>query len=280
MMVWQEYRKRYSVFLSALQQTEMIIFLAGNAIADEDIKVQESDQYELPFLFNNFRKIMQEVSGGYKSDDQFLNVKGLVDLVFQKQKERILCSQELVMIMAHFEAFVADTLSTIWHLDPKLLEGLKPGKEVLSKSKFSSLASLSQEELSILIEKSVYFKTQKTINAPLDYLTNELGLGIEINSTELLVAHLNRNAIVHNGGIITQKMYIDRLNPKEQKGLKPDTLIAIDIHYITKIYNLILFLGEQIFSEVSKTYFNEMKPLQENELVTKRQPPDLPINPA
>ncbi len=270
-MDWKDFRKRYSFFLASIQQTELIFYHAAKAIPDDPTKIQEDTKVETPFLVNFFRRSFHEVSGGYRTDHMLLDIEPVIHIVFDGRKARILAYHELTMIMAHLEAFITDTLRTIWLLNPSILEVTPSGKKALNEYSTSALSSLNSEYLERISDKAIWELIRKSPDAYLSYFVNTLSLPIKTDDRLLYRADLDRNAIVHNGGIITQDKYIDKLNDKEKRGLIVGEPISITSDYITQISNLVQSLGEAIFEEVSKKYFGVSKPLAENEKVVKRE---------
>lgn len=282
-MGWKDYRKRYSIFLASLQQTEMIFFHAAKAIPDTPTKVKEEEKDEIPFLVNLSRQSFRKVSDGWQSDHLLLDINPIINLIFDDKKERILAYHELIMLIAHLEAFITDTLKVVWLLKPTILESTTAtGRRALSDLNISSLSSLSPEQLESISDNAIWDLMRKSTDAYLNYLVESLSLTLSTDNKVLYRASLDRHAIVHNGGIITQDKYIGKLNSTEKQGLVAGDPISISTEYIKQIYNLIQFLGEEIFEEVSKKYFEINKPLKESEKVVeidspskKRNPPEL-----
>lgn len=273
-MDWKNYRKRYSVFLASLQQTEMIYFHAAKAIPDTPTKIKEEDKEETPFLVNLSRQSFRQVSDEWRTDHMLLDIEPIVQLVFDGKKERILAYHELAMLIAHLEAFVTDTLKTVWLLDPSILETTTPtGKKALKDFGTSALSSLSSEQLERISDDAIWDLMRKSTDAYMNYLVKTLSLSISTNYGLLYRANLDRHAIVHNGGVITQDKYIGKLNEKERQGLVAGEPIPINSEYISRIYNLVQTLGEGIFTEVSRRYFGVPGPLKEYEQIVDRESP-------
>lgn len=270
-MDWKDFRKRYSVFLASLQQTELIFYRAAKAIPDNPTKVQEDSKVEIPFLVNFFRQSFRQVSGGYHTDHMLLDIEPVIHIVFDGKKERLLAYHELSMIMAHLEAFITDTLRSIWLQNPSILESTASGREALKNYGVSTLSALNSEQLERITDNAIWDIMRKSSQAYLRYLADVLLLSIKTDDKVLYRADLDRNAIVHNGGIITQDKYIDKLNDKERRGLIAGEHIAINAEYIIQISNLVQSLGETIFEEVSKKHFRVSEPLTESERVVNRE---------
>ena len=278
-MDWKDYRKRYSNFLASLQQTELIFYHAAKAIPDTPIRVEEDAKIETPFLVNFFRKSFRGVSGGWRTDHMLLDIEPVVHLVFNSKKERILSYHELTMIVAHLETFVSDTFRVIWKLNPLVLECTSTGIEMLKQFGASKISTLNSEQIESIQDRAVWDLMRKSTDAYMNYLTTALSLSIQTDYKLLYRANLDRNAIVHNGGIITQDKYIAKLNERDRQGLVIGEPIPISADYVNRVFNLVQTLGETIFEEVSQKYFEVSEPLLANEKVTNRESPAKERNP-
>lgn len=183
------------------------------------------------------------------------------------------------MIIAHLEAFVADSLATVCLGNPLLLETKKAGADAMKKYGVTSILSLSYEQLDQLVADAIWDIMRKSTDAYLAYFQNELALPIIVNAKLLYRASLDRHAILHNGGLMNQEKYIDKLNDKERVGLEAGTQIHINMEYVIEVYNLVLSLGEAIFEAISKKYFAIIEPLKDRERIPKIQSPNLKRNP-
>jgi hypothetical protein len=207
-----------------------------------------------------------------------LKTQSLVHIIFDGQTEWVLGCQELIMIFAHLEVFVADTLASAWQIDSKFLEATPTGRKELKERSLSSLDLLSMQDFTELTERAIWDMMRKSSDAYLKYLKDVLQLKLQTDSRLLYLAGLNRNAIVHNGGIISQK-YLDSLNAKEKHNTIVNEPVPINEEYIYRVFNAVLSLGEQIFEECSKIFFGISEPLKGTERIGKRQNPALPDNP-
>ena len=157
---------------------------------------------------------------------------------------------------------------------PSILETTTPtGKKALKDFGTSALSSLSSEQLERISDDAIWDLMRKSTDAYMNYLVKTLSLSISTNYGLLYRANLDRHAIVHNGGVITQDKYIGKLNEKERQGLVAGEPIPINSEYISRIYNLVQTLGEGIFTEVSRRYFGVPGPLKEYEQIVDRESP-------
>lgn len=276
-MDWLSYRRRYGTFLLSLYQTELIMFHAGEAIPHTPTKAPE-DKSEIPFFLNQARSAFANVSAGYKSDHHLLDSSNIALIVFDKQKEQVLAYHELTMIIAHLEAFVGDSLLTVWSVDPETLEKTSIGRKV-AENEATKLRDLPPKKLDTIAEQALWDLMRKEPTAYLAHFRDKLQLGITTNEKALTRASMDRNAIVHNNGMMNQTKYIDKLNPTDRTGLVAGGPVRVDAAYIVNIYNQALLLGQAIFEEVSKKYFGVSTPLQDTGLVALRESPNLSRNP-
>jgi hypothetical protein len=256
----------------------LIFFNASRAIPKAPTLAKEDAKVEIPFFANFTRNAMANFSGGFNTDQRLLNIQPLVHIIFDGQTEWVLAGQELIMILAHLEVFIADTLTAVWQIDSKLLEATYTGRKELKQRSLSSLNLLSTQDFAELTERAVWDMMRKSSEAYLNYLQDTLQLKLKTDSRLIYLAGLNRNAIVHNGGMISQK-YIDYLNPKEKRNAIINEPVPVNEKYMHDVFNTTLSFGEQIFEELSKKYFGIGEPLKASERISKRQDPALPDNP-
>ena len=279
-MNWRKYRERYSHFLLSLLRAEMIIFHVEKVIPDQPTKVKESEKVETPFFVHMARQTMIDVSGGqFRTDHLVLDGESMNQLIFDGNVEWVVSCQKLVMIIAHLEAFVADTFKAVWRQDTNLLVSTSHARKQLDKQFGGrNINSLSSEEFDDLGDYVTWELMRKSTDAYMDYLKNHFGLNVTVDQRALFLANLNRHAVIHNGGLASSK-YIKNLNNKEKKGVSLGMAIPVNRSYTQQIFNLIQSFGENIFEEASKQYFGQQTPVKDNERVVGLQSPDLKENP-
>lgn len=277
-MIWMDYRERYSTFLRALQQTEMIFRHAGMHFPKGPTKVSLPDKAETPFFLLNSRRILSESSPEWNTDNEFLAMPPIIHLVFDGNTEWVLACHETVMIVAHWEAFAADSLRLIWQQNPTLLADTKTARDHLASFGAASMDSISSEKRSDLIDEAVWQLNRKSPEALIEYLRSKVGITVTVDRRRLVRAALERNIVVHSGGIINDR-YLAKLCESEKQGLASGDRIPVDLNYVCELANTVQRFGEQVFEWIAKKVLGIDQPLQDHERIVDRQPPDLPMNP-
>lgn len=176
-----------------------------------------------------------------------LGQKSIEDIDF----ERLLYSQELVMIIAYLDTFMVDTIRIICHLKPEVLKINKQIEwdAILNCGGWDNL-------IDYLSERYVFDFGYKTINQRLDHMENKLGIEIEASSSEieyLVEAKLIRDVIVHNGGKINRQY----INKSKKNDLILGEFIEISPECLYKVTHTARKLVGDIFVSVSKKFFNK-----------------------
>lgn len=161
----------------------------------------------------------------------------------------ILCSQELVMLLAHLDAFMVNSLKTMCKKKPEILRRSK---------KLSWNDILACGDWDTLVEKIIndysYEFGMKSIKNKTLYLTEQHGLDIEVSESvldEIDFAQELRHIIVHNGGRVSQE-FIKRTGRKD---FELDKHIVVLPGYIEDISHDALQLGSETYTEIAKKFF-------------------------
>ena len=279
-MEWSQYKRNYSDFLTSMYRTEIVTYFADKYIQNTPVKQPESEKVKIPFLASYARRKLAEIGTGYKTDNQLM--EAFAGILFDGQKERNLCYQELPLVLAHLEAFLAHTLTAIWETDPQLLQAISYANREIAKGRYSEVEKLKSEERFMLIEETLYDIFRKTLDSCFSYLTQQLGFSVD-NQRLLVMAAYRRNAIIHNGGIINSR-YLHNLNDKERRelhslGLDAGSFVPVNYAYLTDVFNGVLVLSQSLFEQTSKRFFGVEEPLNGYETISMRQALDLPANP-
>jgi hypothetical protein len=121
--------------------------------------------------------------------------------------ERIISSQQIVMILAYLDAFLSETVRIICTLQPLTLKTQK----TITWEKAIEAGSWEQL-IENMVHDYVYEIGWKNISQRIDLLAGKFGLLINIGEHDLLFLNENediRHLLVHAGGKVT-KAYIDK----------------------------------------------------------------------
>ena len=173
---------------------------------------------------------------------------------FEWDLESLICAQELVMLFAHLEAFMADSLRTICYARPDVLKGNKmiDWNTILSCGGWDEL-------LDHLIERYVYEIGWESIQKRVNLLNQKFGLKIKFPETELKLieeAEQIRHILVHNGGRINKKF----ITMTGRDDLVIDEPIKVKPKYVHQISIAMLALTSEIFRNVSEKFFGIKEP--------------------
>lgn len=276
-MKWDNYREIYWTFELSVNQTKILNFYGRETFKEfpaslpDNIKSQwDNNKVFLLEMFEKAYSLIENQSIDEASKNlefecdinlgnpeilmnQMAIYKSLIELNMKKDEninfQRLFYSQELVMMIAHLEAFLSDSLRAICKVKPEIL---KSNRKVDTTT---IIDSKNRDELiEFLIENYIYDFGWKTLKDKIFFLKDRIGLNVEIPDSELSMlweAENIRNIVVHNGGRVSQE-YINRI---EKKGLNVGELIPITSDLMEEVSHIIPLIGWDIFAQTSNKFF-------------------------
>lgn len=165
--------------------------------------------------------------------------------------ERLLYQQELIMMFAHLDAFIADTLRIICQARPEMLKRKK-------SIEWSTILSCGgwQELMDFLVEQFVYEFGWPPLRKRLKMMDEQLGIQISYPDYDFDISLLEeaeniRHILVHNGGRVS-KEYIDRVG---QYNLQVGDYIPLTFDYLEDVLSASRILVGELFLSVSEKFF-------------------------
>ena len=162
---------------------------------------------------------------------------------------QIFFSQDLVMLLAHFEAFLSDSVKIIHLSRPeKLKRNIKIDWSELID--FKSIDELHEHLTEKITLEFGWLSYENKFNT----LSSTHGIDIKISKLEkkfLLEAESKRHLFVHNGGKYT-KQYSAK---KAKKSITPGNKVHWTNSHNAKLRTLILKLSSQVYSKICNKYF-------------------------
>jgi hypothetical protein len=176
---------------------------------------------------------------------QTLQGKSLSELDF----DFVLNDMQLVLFLAYFEGFLSDSLRAACSKDIRTLYSNRKMsiEKILTSGNWDSLVTR-------VIDDYTYEAGWKSLPERLLFLTNILGLGIDLPQgelDELKEDELLRNIVVHNGGRVSQE-YLDRTTEKDKK---LGETVPISSQMIERLMNLIQWFASDIYVAISTKFF-------------------------
>jgi hypothetical protein len=168
---------------------------------------------------------------------------------------RVIHSQALVMLFAHLDAFISDSMRIICRTRPEILKCDKrmSWADIVSCGDWITI-------LDRLIEDYVFDFGWKSLGKRLEIFQDEIGLKINFTAKALRrleSAELVRHLVTHNGGNINQK-YIDFTR---QNNLKVGEPFPLDGNFIIETNKLVVNLGIAIFTAIMEKFY-ENEPIE------------------
>jgi hypothetical protein len=160
---------------------------------------------------------------------------------------RVICSQSLIIVFAHLEAFMTDTIKFICDACPEVL------KSKNKKISFEDALKFESNIKQLLIDRYTYEFGWKSIDEKLAFFKSEFGLKLEIvdsNIDVLKEAENVRHIIVHNGGRISQQ-FIDK---SKNKRFKIGGFVTFSFREIIAISQITHYLASKMYVETIKKF--------------------------
>ena len=163
--------------------------------------------------------------------------------------ERLLYSQSLVMTFAHIDAFMADSLRTIYQVRPQALSSNKKVDivDILSCGTWENL-------IDSLVERYVFEIGWKSVAKRVEFLRDKLGIIIDYPESALdQLGHAEeiRNIVLHNGGRVSDE-YIART---QETNISVGDLVPITHEYVSEVSSEAMLLAGELFVGIAKKFF-------------------------
>lgn len=186
---------------------------------------------------------------GYKVFELLLATTLLGSSVTDLDFRHLTSSQALVMVLAHLDAFIADSLRATCHAQPEVIKSQRKvtWETVMSCGDWDTL-------FTHLVEKYVFKSTWGTVVDRVHAMQKELKLLENVPELDLALlkkAEQTRNVIVHNGGRVSQE-FVDRTG---LEGAEIGDLVPVPFEYVDEIAVTSSSLAGWLFGEVSIKFF-------------------------
>lgn len=275
---WEGYREVFSNYLMAISQIEVLILVSREATKDFPKNLPQELRSPLAEALREMGSALMEVATAAREGKKVAKsiklpkdpiksklVESAFSLFFAQTKpttlhetsktfevgfEKVLSSQALIMVFAHIEGFMADTLRVVCTVRPDVLKSEK-------KVDWATALAFDKKEdlISYLTERYVFEFGWQNLPKRLELLKKDTGLEIEYPQSELeliAMAENIRHVIVHNAGRVNQA-YIEKTGRTD---LAVGDLVPVTLEYIYQLSNAARMLASDLFFAVSKKFFD------------------------
>lgn len=259
----EKYTQLYTDFLVVLYQSAVVLDLA-DTILDEfpDNLPENIAQPYNQILSSIFRKtsvyenenekfgLRVEFPGGSELESFIALVLIHINAGHDEKIDfnRATISQRLIMLFAHFDAFLADSLRVVGEVEPKVM---------MSKKNITIEKVLSSGNWDVLVEKIVddYITEfgMGSIVTRINYLNKRLKLNLRIDDEDLDLineAENLRHAFVHNGGRVSSLL----MRRIKRNDLVIGSEIHIDEKYMDTVHRAIVNLSAEVYKRIATKY--------------------------
>lgn len=277
-MSFEQYRSKYLQFLISVHQAELITLAAGGAL--------ESFPANLPTrlkegLSDAMTAVGEALAAAAKNDPSpgeaaislhvscpsspaFGPLMGLYSLTIQDGRrpdelnfQKTLYRQQLVMLVAHTEAFFGDSIRAVCLAAPNTIESQK--KQI---SWLEALSYLDREALrAALVESFVSDMTRnKGVKSFLFNVEKELKIDVAVEDETvdvLSTAEQARHIIVHNGGRIDAR-FLEKTKIQQPVGDE----FNVSAELLNDVARASMVIAQAVFGAVASKHFSIDDPAQ------------------
>lgn len=269
---WENYENRLVQFYLAIAQAEWSLYVGKEVFDDFPHNLPSQIQEVLPQIeaeckkmtsLEQYRKLWPKIEQRFATTNILkpflalhkclwkLGVPGIDNVSF----ERALHNQTLVMLFAHLDAFMGDSLRTVCKVCPQQLERDKqiPWKAVIKCGSWEKLIDRLIDEYvyKIGMQSSIAERVElifpKELGIKLDHSLNTRGLLLYLR-----IMGAARDIIVHNGGIVNQT-FIEKTGGG---GLTIGLPFRISLKELKMTAQAVRSVASELFVEISKKFFD------------------------
>ena len=279
-MEWDNYKKVYRNFEFSISQSMVMTLISHEVLKQWPQSLPESTQKPLAEArkqwsdlwtshFDNkttSEQFSAELDRMFKEWERIEGQPALFKTVMrmnlfrpdQATKEldfsRIVNSQALVMMFAHLDAFMADSIRTTCRVCPEILKCDK-------KMEWVDIVSCGSWDKLIdqLIEQYSFQFGWQSVAKRLDFLKKQIGLEFAFQEEKLRIiddSELIRNVVTHNGGNVSQE-YLVRSRRTDVSLGQP---IPITLDSIRQLFTAIGLLGDTLYKAIAKKFYGKDNP--------------------
>jgi len=259
-----EYLRKYNDFVVTLHQTSVITHLSLVTLKDFPHNLPE----KISIPYNGILDYLSEqIAMAEKGIDKFslkinfeepvAEIKPFIILVLmhvQANKnqpidfQKAITAQHLIMIFAHLDAFMADSMRVMCQTQPRIMASQKKynWENIIEAGNWNTL-------INNLIDEFVSDFGQPNTVSRIERLKTQFGLEIRADQNEINLldeAENLRHSFVHNGGRVDSTL-IKRLG---NNNLVIGAEIQLSKDYLDAVFRAAVNLGASIFENVAKKF--------------------------
>lgn len=271
-MDWETYKKTYHSYELSVNQTRVLTIVAAQVLEDFPKKMPKHLRAPMARDFKELGRLVVTAKFGRQTKQKKTKPKEIkfslsshltdhVMAMYLAQLNldmpraeldfgRLLCSQELVMLFAHLDAFMADSLRIVCQARPEVLKSDR-------KMDWATILSCGgwEELLNRLAEQHVFAFGWQSLPERIEYLNDRLGLSLEGRGYDVKMleeAANMRHVVVHNGGRASQE-YITRTGRND---LAVGEIVPVTPEYVDDVFASSRMLASELFRKVSEKFFD------------------------
>jgi hypothetical protein len=258
------YLQKYNDFIISLNQVDVITNLSSSLLENfpENLPGNISKPYN-----EALAQVVQQIADLESKNSKFPlkiefgesmeNLRPFIALVLTHVQanpegnidfQKAITAQHLIMICAHLDAFMSDSMKVICYSQPRVMSSPKnmAWENILKAENWDAL-------IDKMIDDFVSEFVKPSVISRVEFLKTKLGLKIQIDEKELKLleeAENIRHAFVHNGG---------RVDTKFAKNIgRQDLVIGSEIqvekNYLDMVFSVSVNLGASIFNQVCEKF--------------------------
>lgn len=253
--MFQEYRERYRDFLLSVNQIDVVSIVSRLVLADFPSQLPQEQRGVYEEAIRQLESIRPGQIADLSFEDRRLASLVMIHVINREDAVstpvdfyQVVVRQQVIMIFAYLDAFIADSVRVICRCRPSILRSQKlfTVDRILSAGDWDQL-------MTELVDDYVREFNAPNVAKRLQYMRKQLGVKIHVAPKDIEFldeAEHIRHAFVHNGG------RADTGFMRKLKGVKlaVGELVVPDREYVSHLHELAVNLGGDIYGSVCENH--------------------------
>lgn len=253
--MFEEYRERYLDFLLSLNQIDVVSVISSLLLADFPNKLPKEPREVYEDIARQLEGVRSTQELELSFQDRRLASLVMVHIISKEDARvtpvdfyHVVIRQQIIMIFAYLDAFIADSVRVICRCHPGVLRSQKSVTvdKVISTGAWDNL-------MTELIDDYVREFNAPNVAKRLQHMKKQLGVRIHLTPKDIEFldeAEHIRHAFVHNGG----RADTNFLKKVKRVKLTVGELIVPEYEYVVHLHELAVNLGADIFGSVCENH--------------------------
>lgn len=254
-MEWKDYAERFASFSLSVTTTEALVYMTKRLIENYPNNLPQAQR---DAMLEYKEKLLKDPATAKNLEEVWPEFKQDCWSEFEIHFESGVYYQALVMLYAHLDAFITDSIRFACKRELRQLKRQRQisWEDVISCGNWDKLIDELTKRYLFEISLPSTVKRIETV------ITKHLGINLRFSAetwdflTPLAGLECMRNLIVHNGGRADEQMVVS-IDENEEKDVKVGEQIPVTIVQINSMVAISRVIASELFVEISKKFFGK-----------------------